>query len=234
MQKREYGFEFKDETSMYHRIYVEHRPNIPVGKEKIEYIQVAGREDTLAVRYGEREDVEIKLNCAFKTDKDTWHMKIREIRKWLSGSGRLIFSDSQDTFWKVKNASIKEFERTLGKYGTFQAVFTCGPFEYLNAGLEELDAEDISYNSYEMSKPVYKITGNGTCTLTVNGNTMTATVGQNLTIDTDRMLAYREDGTMMNTHVVGDYEDLCLLPGDNDISITTGFGLKVIPNWRYL
>ena len=68
--------------------------------------------------------------------------------------------------------------------------------------------------------------------LTVNGKTMKATVGQNLTIDTERMLAYRTDGTLMNTSVTGDYEDLYLQAGENEISITSGFSLKIIPNWR--
>ena len=63
---------------------------------------------------------------------------------------------------------------------------------------------------------------------------MTANVGQNLTIDTDLMIAYRQDGTMQNTAVTGDYENLYLLPGDNVISITDGFDLKIIPNWRTL
>ena len=62
---------------------------------------------------------------------------------------------------------------------------------------------------------------------------MTATVGQNLTIDTEKMLAYREDGELQNTGVTGDYGDLYLLHGENEISISEGFSLSVIPNWGY-
>ena len=39
---------------------------------------------------------------------------------------------------------------------------------------------------------------------------------------------------MMNTSVSGDYEELYLKPGENEISITQGFTLTVIPNWRRL
>ena len=70
--------------------------------------------------------------------------------------------------------------------------------------------------------------------LTVNGNKMTANVGQNLTIDTDLMIAYRTDGTSQNTEVTGEYEDLWLPPGENSVSVTAGFSLTVIPNWRCL
>lgn len=82
--------------------------------------------------------------------------------------------------------------------------------------------------------PVYKITGEGNCTLTINGHPVTANVAQNLTIDTDKMVAYREDGTLQNTSVTGDYEDMYLWPGQNAITLTEGFTLTVIPNWRRL
>ena len=48
------------------------------------------------------------------------------------------------------------------------------------------------------------------------------------------MIAYQMDGTMENTSVTGDYEDLYLKPGYNEIEITEGFEAKVIPNWRSL
>ena len=72
------------------------------------------------------------------------------------------------------------------------------------------------------------------CTLEVNGKSMTANVGQNLTIDTDRMVAYREDGTLQNTAVTGDYEDLYIPQGDVQILVSAGFDLQVTPNWRCL
>lgn len=95
-----------------------------------------------------------------------------------------------------------------------------------------MDIDKVLYNRYFLSHPVYKITGEGVCTLTVNGKTMVANVGQNLTIDTERKLSYRLDNTIMNTSVTGDYDDLYLLKGKNSIAITSGFRLKVIPNWR--
>ena len=69
--------------------------------------------------------------------------------------------------------------------------------------------------------------------LTVNGKTMTADVGQKITIDTDRELAYRKD-KLSNTAVSGKYDDLYLQEGENEITITEGFDLKIIPNWRCL
>ena len=63
---------------------------------------------------------------------------------------------------------------------------------------------------------------------------MTANVEQNLAIDTELMLAYREDGTLKNAEVTGNYRDLYLQEGENEITVTSGFEMKVIPNWRRL
>lgn len=71
-------------------------------------------------------------------------------------------------------------------------------------------------------------------TLTVNGKKVTANVGQNLTIDTELMMAYREDGTIQNTALTGDYEELFLQPGDNTITFSSGFIVSIVPRWRIL
>ena len=92
----------------------------------------------------------------------------------------------------------------------------------------------MKFNPYEISHPIYKIYGEGQCELNVNGNVISANVGQNLIIDTERKLAYREDGTLRNTNVTGNYEELFLQERENKIMITDGFELKIVPNWRCL
>ena len=86
----------------------------------------------------------------------------------------------------------------------------------------------------EISYPIYKIYGEGFCELVVNGKCMTSNVGQNLIIDTERKIAYREDGVLINTMVKGNYDELLLVEGENKISITAGFDFRIIPNWRCL
>ena len=234
MRAVKFDFEFRGETASHHGIYIQKRPDMPAGREEVEYITVAGRDSPLAVKTGERKNVEITLSCGFRENKNDWNAKARKLRKWLDGEGELSFTDSPRSFWKVKNVELDEFTRTIKRLGNFDVTFICEPFEYIKEGKREKEIQEVKYNLYDTSKPVYKITGNGSCSLTVNGKIMKATVGQNLTIDTERMLAYREDGTMVNTSVTGDYEDLYLQPGENEISITSGFGLVIIPNWRCL
>ena len=47
-------------------------------------------------------------------------------------------------------------------------------------------------------------------------------------------MSYREDGTLQNSAINADYDALMLVEGKNSITITEGFELKIIPNWRYL
>ena len=103
---------------------------------------------------------------------------------------------------------------------------------YLQNGAKEQQLSSLLNNPGERCLPVYKIAGEGMCTVTINGKQVRANVGQNLTIDTQRKLAYRTDGTMQNTAISGNYEDMILIPGRNSISVTSGFTLTAVPNWR--
>lgn len=227
-----YYFEFNNQTSTAHEIYVQSRQDVPGKERKITYIEVGGREETVSEKSMFYENTEISLECAYRIAPADWNRKRRMIGKWLSGTGELLFSDDPEVFWKVKDIQISKFERPLKKYATFEVKFICSPFEYMVDGKEFRQPKEISFNPYELSHPEYKIIGEGICTLNVNGKTMKANIGQNLTINTDLMLAYREDGSVMNTSVTGDYEDLYLKPGENSISVSPGFSLTVKPNWR--
>ena len=227
-----YSFEFNNETSVSHEIYVQSRQDVPGKERKITYTVVGGKEETISDRNTFYENTEISLECAYRIDPADWNRKRRMIGKWLSGAGELTFSDDPEVYWKVKDIQISKFERPLKKHATFTVKFICSPFEYIAEGKEFRSPKDVYFNPYDLSHPEYKITGEGVCTLTVNGKKMKANIGQNLTINTDLMLAYREDGSIMNTSVTGDYEDLYLKPGENSISVSSGFSLTVKPNWR--
>ena len=180
------------------------------------------------------EPIEIPVKFNFIAEENEWNEKFRKAKKWLSGSGELEFSDDTDFFYQVYYTNIEACVREMKKKGSFQAVFTCDPFTYLKNGKHEYDKSEVLYNPYHEAHPMYKITGEGVCGLVVNGQEMKANVGQNLIIDTERMIAYRTDGVMNNAMVSGDYQDLYLKEGSNQIEISSGFSLKVIPNWRSL
>lgn len=230
----QYSFDFNGKSSLTQEIYVEKRPDIPVAKEKVEYISIPGRSEKLCRHTGEFENVEIKVECGFKANQEKWHEKVCAIREWLQGSGELSFQDSEALFWKVCAVKIDGIERKLKKYGFFKVVFTCSPFIRLKEGKKWKSAEEAMKNPGTACHPVYKIEGEGVCILKVNEKSLAVNVGQNVIVDTERMLAYKNDGTMQNTKVMGDYDALWLKKGNNTFQATPGFKVSVMPNWRYI
>lgn len=212
------------------------RPSIPSTEYQYETYDIPGRDGQLYHELSAVKDIPIKIKFSFACKQEKWQEKFRKARKWLlkKEDNYLELSDDTDYFYIVKHTKIEESEREVKEIGEFEVEFICDGYQYLKTGLHEYEKEEILYNPYAIAHPVYFITGNGKCTLTVNGKEMTAEVGQNLTINTDLMLAYRKDGTIRNTAVKGDYQDLFLQEGDNTITITNGFKLKVRPNWRSL
>ena len=229
-----YDIEFAGITGRAAGVKVTQRPAVPSPRRRYNSTIVPGRAGSL-IELDEYEDIEIPVKMNFVTSPEVWGTQFRNVKKWLLGkSGRLVLSDDPGCFYRVKMVAINDTEREVREGGTFTAIFLCDPYTYMAEGREEQNMESASYNPYETSCPIYRIAGEGVCTLTVNGKSMTANVGQNITIDTGLMIAYREDGTIQNTEVKGDYEDLYLQEGENEIQITDGFALSIIPNWRHI
>lgn len=230
----EYGIEYAGESEKENGLSVVRRPNIPAPERRYERKKIPGRDGEIYITNGELEDIEIDVELNYIGKPDEWFKRFRRAKKWLlqKGQHRLVFGDNMGFFYLAKKVVISEADRVCHEIGKFTATFTCGGYEYVLSGQQEYAISDVTYNPYSISHPTYMITGEGTCILTVNGNTMSADIGQNITIDTELMIAYRQDGEMQNTEVTGKYEDLYLIEGENAISVTDGFEIKIIPNWR--
>lgn len=229
-----YHITYNGENCAKYGIIPVRRPSVPAPEIRVEEIEIPGRDGVLVENYETYSPLVIPVEFNFLVSPSEWMDAFRKAKRWLSGSGSLVFGDDQEYIYKVYYCKITDTERTSRRLGNFTAEFTCDPYAYVVCGQKRHEISDVTYNPYNVSHPIYLITGEGMCTLTVNGNTMTANVGQNLTINTDLMLSYREDGTMLNTDVSGDYEGLYLKEGQNSISVTSGFDMSVIPNWRCL
>lgn len=215
-------------------MFARERPAIPAARLRMEEIVVPGRDGSLYQSDGGYEPTEILVQFNYIGSVSEWEKHWRAAQKWLSPRNSILrFSDDDGYFFRISHVELEDNERPSGRVGIFEATFfTRDGLHYLNAGLRECTAEEIKWNAWETAHPVYKVSGEGMCTLNVNGRTMTANVAQNLVIDTERMLAYRQDGTLKNTSVSGEYDDLYLKTGENSVQISEGFDLRIIPNWR--
>lgn len=226
-------FLINDKPNTNYNFVVTKRPNIPSTSKDYNEYNVPGRDGVLYQDLGTIQDIVINIECNYISNPDTWHYRWKQIKKWIlnTGNKRLTLSDDLDYYYRIKKIEISENERKIIQSGEFTISFTCEGYNYLISGLNTINYTNV-FNLYERSKPIYKIVGEGLCTLSVNGNDCICNVGQNLTIDTYLKICYREDGTLQNTAIKADYNDLELIEGENTITITEGFELTIIPNWR--
>lgn len=212
-------------------VKVRTRPSIPPATEVVEEYDIphAGKH---YYHTGLVEDIQIPVQCSFVAEPNAFQSHARAVSAWLSADQdrTLIFSDDNDWFYKVKKVTYGDsFQRALKVAATFTITFVCEGFVYAVNG----EKPSINYtNYYETSRPLYYLTGNAAGSLTINGKTFAVNVNQNLFIDTERMIAYRSNGDLINSSITGDYEDMWLPHGDNSISVSSGLTLSVYPRWR--
>lgn len=177
------------------------------------------------------------MACIIHMKRNDYESKIRQVRSWLSGEGNLKIyaraTDTPDAFYEVLQVNHTEEVRRDAEYGRLAVSFEIYPYEFLNTGETWITSYSTINNPGDICMPEYEISGTGDGTLTVNGYDMAFTASTKLTIDTRRQIARGNDGTSANNSVGGDYTGLYLNNGNNSVSITSGFTLKVKPHWGY-
>lgn len=234
MTRFDYSITYNGKNSWEMRTPVKWRPSIPAPELEQDLITIPGRDGALTSSIKRYEPLEFEVEMNFLDKPNRWAEVFRECKKWLRGSGTLEQSDDKEYYFKVLKAEITDTERTSQRLGNFTAKFICDPYMYRKDGRNAYGIETVKNNLYETCHPVYCISGTGTATLTVNGNSMTVAVTGKAYIDTDLMIAYDGNNASINTAVTGDYSDFYLQPGENEISISSGFNLTIVPNWRSL
>lgn len=204
-------------------------PKVTYGAVQYTTTSVNGRCGDLLTKHRGRGNATIE--CTFAMIHDNVHERFRALRKWLNGSGKLELSESTDSFYEVLLVEQPVIQRQARIFGLYTVKFIVYPYEFLKTG--QVEKANLTTNPYCECMPMYTITGEGDCILTVNDKELKACVSGTLIVDTRRMQSYKEDLTSANTLVSGDYEDLFLQSGNNVISISDGFTLSIKPNWGY-
>lgn len=224
---------YNDKTNLDVNLLVKTRPAKPSPVMRYEEIAIPGGK-TLYIEKGYG-DIEIPIAFNFSSKPNEWDKDFRKIKKWLLSKidDKLIFSDDLEYFYKVKKVIIETPERILKKIGRFTVVFTCEAYSYEIEGSKEVQISSSIYNDGILAKPIYRIVGEGLLTLTINNKVIKVNVGQELIIDTNLGLCYR-DGIINNVALKGNYEDMYLLEGENTFNFSNDFKVYITPNWRCL
>lgn len=255
--------EFDSITNDVFGIYPVSLPNIPAPEYDFEAVEIPGRDGSLHVDKARYKDIEIEIEFNYIGEPEKWQERWRAAKKWLSAkNSKLCMADDPEHFFKVYYTRISTNERVTRRIGRFTVTFVCAPYMYLKIGeieeelefapsyLECADGEPLLAadgealastmltglitNPYDESKPLYHLIGAGECGISINGHWLSANVKSNMTIDTDRQVAYNANGERVGRTVEGDYADIYLKPGDNIIALSNDFEFSITPKWREL
>lgn len=209
-------------------------PSISYGKKQFTQTAIPGKRGTLTESDGTYSDTVVTISCDI-TDIECVDIKYTEFVSELQKSSKLVLGDLEAWHFKVKRIEVSDFDKYSDMSIAFTISFTCDPGLYLSSGdcFSKVIENSIG-NPLSLAEPVYKLVGEGYCDFKVNGHTIIANVSGALYIDTERMISYREDGSIVNTSINGNYDDMYLNPGVNTFIVPNNFELYVKPNWRRL
>lgn len=156
---------------------------------------------------------------------------VDDVIKFFDTSGRVIFSNEPDKYYNFAIYNQIDFNKLI-RFKTASVTMHVQPFKY------DADATESVYNYPNgtasaaisvrnkgniYSKPILTITGAGAVTVSL-GNTQILSLalgtGGTIIIDTEKMNAYDLAGNCLNRQVTGDYSNLILNAGLNDLVIS--------------
>lgn len=219
-------------------IQVVKRPNIPIPERNIELKSLKGRDGSLTRDYKTYNDIKISVSLNFILGENDFFNKVAEIADWLYNinDNKLIFSDNDKFYYKVKKIECKDIERSLKVIGKFIVTFVCDPYKYYleNNDIEITNSTKINSPMLVVdSEPIISISGSGNVNLIINDKRIVLeNVEENLIINSSILECYKEKENL-NYKMSGEFP--ILKNGENTINIEGNIkSIKIKPNWRCL
>lgn len=203
-------------------------PPLQLSTERVKEKEVEGRDGTLTMTNGYTSD-EKTLEVDYRGNSPM------KIANWLQGSGRVIFGNLPDRYYKARINNVVPLEQVLlNQIYNFLVKFKCQPFGYLLEGDDPIELSSsgtIIYNgkaTYD-SLPLITIYGTTTGVLVVNDISYKITnIGGYISLDCDLEEVLEEKGEFFES------DDFPILKvGENTISWSGGINkVVVVPRWR--
>ena len=196
-------------------------------EERVQHVEIPGRDGDLTETEGADEDDKI-YNSYIQTASIMVHgaYRARDVKKWLSGSGEVIFHGEPDRKQKARVIGAITLNRHSYNMDWWEGEcqFYCQPLKQL---LNERTVQITSSGSAVMnsgdktSRPRIKATANAsTMSITANGKTLTIsglTSGNDYYIDSEIMEVTNADrSALLTKDSIGDFPRL--KPGSNTIT----------------
>ncbi|MBN1070499.1 phage tail protein [Clostridium botulinum] len=156
-----------------------------------------------------------------------------KLLQWLRGSGKVIFSNLKDRYYKSYIGNKIPLEQILrNKLYKFPVIFTCKPFGYLLDGdIPIIITKTTKLNNVKCtykSLPTITIKGTGSATFSINNRSFKITnINGEITINSEKESVLNDRGEYME----GEFPYLD--PGENLITwIGNIKEVTIIPYWR--
>lgn len=207
-------------------------------EERVSHIEIPGRSGDLTETEGEYIYNSYIQTVSFSVRGG---YRVREIYKWLRGSGYVTFSGEPDRRQEARiigAVTLGKVSRNLDNWAG-EIQFYCQPFkELLTPKTNTVSPSGTVVNSGDVDeKPVFLVTcSGGTATLTIGDKSISVTdntQGTVLRIDSDAMMVTNTDQTAnWNKWAIGDYP--VLKPGSNTIGGSGWSSITIQRRERFL
>ena len=210
-------------------------------EERIQHVTIPGVSGDLTETEGENiynsyiQTVSISVRGA---------INVRNVYKWLRGSGYVTFSGEPDKRQKARIIGAITLDRVSRNIDHWagEVQFYCQPLkELLHEGKVTITSSGatVRNNGDVISKPVWKVTISSdmtSITLTAGGKTLSVTGltgGSVIWIDSETMVVWNSDGTIpITAQSAGDFPELA--EGNNTVTFTNCASIEIEKRERYL
>ena len=152
-------------SSVDKNIIVNELPPITIPKKRIEEKEIPGRNGKLYIDEGVYDTFIYQIKCTLGPNAN-----VREISRWLSGTGKLVISLEEDKYYEgiIKNSI--DFSKVLHVFYEFPIEIELQPFAYslkeYEHNFSKASVIYITQSTAEIS-PYIRIEGSGAITLTI-------------------------------------------------------------------
>lgn len=210
-------------------------PPITVPKMRTKAETIDGRDGDIITELGfSAYDKELKIAL-------TYDYNVDDVISYFASSGRIVFGNEPEKYYRFAMYDKIDFEKLI-RFKKAKVNLHVQPFKFSDLENEEVFSfsEDdgscrvVNQGNY-FSRPTMAITASGTVDLYINGTKVLdidfGALTKTIIIDTEGMNALAEDGAFMNRYVVGNYDDVKLQSGTNEISFTGSVDSVSFKNW---
>ena len=174
----------------------------------------------------------------------TYNYDIDAIIDYFNSSGVVVFSNEPDKYYQYAIYEQIDFEKLI-RFKTAEVVLHVQPFKF--SLLEQPQTFNISESPASLSiynagniyaRPIITITATGDVTFALNGSDILVIefgeTAQTIIINCEELNAYDEQNILLNRLITGNYDNIKLNKGSNEISLSgdvTAFTIEKYSRW---